>query len=238
MRQAIALQRGEGLPPEVADEQRDRLLAGFRWILVDEYQDIDAGQYELESALAGRTLEEGDRKPTLFAVGDDDQNIYAFSGVSVDFIRRPWRRMRWKPAVVPKCRWTTSSSGWPSGGDVRRRQHGLLLPTAHGAKGLEFDHVVVLDGGWGRAGRDEDADAPRRLYYVAMIRARQTLSLVRFDGSRPGPGASQSNVASEREGRGYAGRLHPLANDFLECPSVLCRPPAGVLPDAPAFSRQ
>ena len=34
------------------------------------------------------------------------------------------------------------------GRDVRRRQQGLLLLTAHRAKGLEFDHVVVLDGGW------------------------------------------------------------------------------------------
>jgi len=40
MQEAIALLRGTGLPPEEADEQRDRLLVGFRWILVDEYQDI------------------------------------------------------------------------------------------------------------------------------------------------------------------------------------------------------
>ena len=39
MRQAVALLRGQGLPPEEADEHRERLLAGFRWILVDEYQD-------------------------------------------------------------------------------------------------------------------------------------------------------------------------------------------------------
>ena len=208
MRQAVALLRGEGLPPEEADVQRDWPFAGFRWILVDEYQDIDADQYELISALAGRTLEEGDRKLTLFAVGDDDQNIDARSGATVEFIRRAWRGMRGKPAEVPKCRWTTSSSGWPSGGNVRRRQHGLLLLTAHGAKGLEFDHVVVLDGGWDRAGRDEEADAPRRLYYLALTRARQTLSLGRFDGSRAGPGASKSNIASERESRGYAGCTH------------------------------
>ena len=88
MRQATALLRGEGLPPEEADEQRERLLAGFRWILLDEYQDIDTEQYELISALAGRTLAEEDRKLTLFAVGDDDQNIYAFKGASVQFIRR------------------------------------------------------------------------------------------------------------------------------------------------------
>ena len=48
--------------------------------------------------------------------------------------------------------------------DVRRRQRGLLLLTAHRAKGLEFDHVVVLDGSWDRIGTGEDRDAPRRLY--------------------------------------------------------------------------
>ena len=88
MRSATALLRGEGLPPEEADEQRERLLAGFRWILVDEYQDIDGAQYDLISALAGRTLEDEDGRLTLFAVGDDDQNIYAFNGASVEFIRR------------------------------------------------------------------------------------------------------------------------------------------------------
>ena len=85
---AVKLLRGEGLLPEEADEQRGRLLAGFRWILVDEYQDIGSDQYDLISALAGRTLGDDDGKLTLFAVGDDDQNIYAFNGASVEFIRR------------------------------------------------------------------------------------------------------------------------------------------------------
>ena len=68
------------------------------------------------------------------------------------------------------------------GREVRRRQRGLLLSSAHRAKGLEFDHVAVLDGGWRRVGEDEDADAPRRLYYVAMTRARKTLMLARAEG--------------------------------------------------------
>ena len=63
------------------------------------------------------------------------------------------------------------------GRGVRRRQQGLVLTTAHRAMGLEFDHVIVLDGGWDRVGRDEDTDAPRRLYYVSKTRARQTLAL-------------------------------------------------------------
>ena len=88
MEQATALLRGEGLPPGESDEYRARLLAGFRWILVDEYQDIGPDQYDLISALAGRTLAEEDDKLSLFAVGDDDQNVYAFNGSSTEFIRR------------------------------------------------------------------------------------------------------------------------------------------------------
>ena len=412
MRQAVALLRGEGLPPEEADEQRDRLLAGFRWILVDEYQDIDSDQYALVSALAGRTLEDGDRKLTLFAVGDDDQNIYAFNGASVEFIRRfeadygpkpefltanyrstrhiieaanaliePARdRMKtghpiridrarakspsgsdwseldpvaqgrvqilparsdpiaqaqevmaellrlaelapswdWSKCVVIACEWKylepvrafcevhripsqmgneevprfwrlretralvewlreresrlvagTDLRDWldkrprgpwiellreavdehalETGGGaevpvdhfvewlaewgwkVRRRQRGLLLLTAHGAKGLEFDHVAVLDGGWDRAGEDEDPDAPRRLYYVAMTRARQTLALARLAETGPHRqfGAVQSGFVHESAPPVYAVRRHPFHPSIAGSPSVLQRSSRG-----------
>ncbi len=367
LREATALLNGEGMTPDDADDRRERVLAGFRWILVDEYQDIGADQYALISALAGRTLADDERKLTLFAVGDDDQNIYAFAGASVEFIRRfeedysarpqyltenyrsnrniieaanvviegssermkqgypirvnrgrakePWGgewseldpvgrgRVQILPAgetpitqaqVVmaelqrlsglasnwswPNCaaiarewdyldpvrslcelegipvqmanedssaiwllretqsllRWlqerdaalvrSADVAGWigkqrknewtellgqaatefqlefgdgeaPFGHfrewlaewsrDARRRQQGMLLLSAHRAKGLEFDHVALLDGGWNRTGRDEDADAARRLYYVAMTRARQTLSLAAMGAQNP-----------------------------------------------------
>jgi ATP-dependent DNA helicase RecQ len=61
--------------------------------------------------------------------------------------------------------------------DTRGDQRGLLLLTGHRAKGLEFDHVVLLDGGWGAASRGEDDDAPRRLFYVGMTRAQRTLAV-------------------------------------------------------------
>ena len=86
---AVKLLRGEKVPPGLEpDEVRDRLLAGFQHILVDEYQDIDAPQYELISAIAGRTLDDADQKLSILAVGDDDQNIYTFRGANVEFIRR------------------------------------------------------------------------------------------------------------------------------------------------------
>ena len=67
------------------------------------------------------------------------------------------------------------------GRQIRRRQRGLLLLTAHSAKGLEFDHVIVLDGDWNRLGGGNDADEKRRLYYVAMTRAKKILTLARLE---------------------------------------------------------
>lgn len=87
--EAIDLLTGKRQLPGLADDDdvRERLLAGYRYILVDEYQDIDQQQYALIAALAGRTLEQ-DAQLNLLAVGDDDQNIYQFRDTSNVFIRR------------------------------------------------------------------------------------------------------------------------------------------------------
>ncbi|WP_374342107.1 RecQ family ATP-dependent DNA helicase [Azonexus sp.] len=392
LREATALLEGRGLPPEDADTQRDRLLAGFRWIFVDEYQDIGPAQYALISALAGRKRNDEDGRLNLFAVGDDDQNIYAFAGASVEFIRkfaddyqaqtrflvenyrstaniiatanaliapagnrmkasqpirintargksppggewqdhdsvvqghvqilpagcsaeqqalavlteierlralgldlgataviaRQWKyldplraacearglpvsmadeaapplwRLRETQALLAfaEAHGTLVSSailsgwlaarpveGWASsvreavaafaddtqGAEVsldyfrdwlaewgranRRRQSGLLLLSAHRAKGLEFDHVFVLDGEW-LAQKGEDTDAARRLYYVAMTRARRTLTLARLDSG------------------------NPLIDDLPEHPALLRRPPCQWLPEPPGLNRR
>ena len=83
--------------------------------------------------------------------------------------------------------------------EVRRRQQGLLLTSAHRAKGLEFDHVVMLDGKWNAINRREDEEAPRRLYYVAMTRARETLALVDLDGHSNRASEDPPLAASSRE---------------------------------------
>ncbi|MCF8070331.1 MAG: RecQ family ATP-dependent DNA helicase [Desulfobacterales bacterium] len=89
IKDAIKLLKGEkDIPGTESDEHRDRLLAGYSHILVDEYQDIDEDQYELVSAIAGRSESEEDNRLTIMAVGDDDQNIYTFRGANIRFIRQ------------------------------------------------------------------------------------------------------------------------------------------------------
>lgn len=51
----------------------------FRYILIDEFQDINALQYEVIKLLAGHK--------NIFVVGDDDQSIYGFRGSNPKFMQ-------------------------------------------------------------------------------------------------------------------------------------------------------
>ena len=78
------------------------------------------------------------------------------------------------------------------GGQDDGEDGGLVLSTIHSSKGLEFEEVVlmdVLDGilpACGPPGRQADAaeraayEEERRLFYVAMTRARDRLTVFRF----------------------------------------------------------
>ncbi|MCF6187667.1 MAG: UvrD-helicase domain-containing protein, partial [Desulfobulbaceae bacterium] len=65
----------------------------------------------------------------------------------------------------------------------RNLENGIFLSTVHSIKGLEFDHVFVLDGNW-RKKTGREMEEERRLYYVAMSRARETLQLFASDNSQ------------------------------------------------------
>ncbi|MDR1349385.1 MAG: RecQ family ATP-dependent DNA helicase [Zoogloeaceae bacterium] len=85
-----AAEQGEANDDDIAAPSlaRDRLLAGLRFLLVDEYQDINADHYNLISALAGRTLQTEEDRLAIMVVGDDDQNIYSYNNTSAHYIRQ------------------------------------------------------------------------------------------------------------------------------------------------------
>jgi ATP-dependent DNA helicase Rep len=73
-----------GLPLKLLqrdDEARAKWQDRFRHVLVDEYQDTNAVQYDLLKALVG------DRNP-FTAVGDDDQSIYGWRGATIENLKR------------------------------------------------------------------------------------------------------------------------------------------------------
>lgn len=66
------------------DGQRKRWQDRFRYIQIDEFQDVNPVQYELAAVLAGEAR-------NLFVVGDDDQSIYGFRGATPDILQRFFR---------------------------------------------------------------------------------------------------------------------------------------------------
>jgi ATP-dependent DNA helicase Rep len=63
--------------PEIADKWQNRL----RYLLVDEYQDTNACQYQLLKLLTGVRAQ-------FTAVGDDDQAIYGWRGADIDNLKK------------------------------------------------------------------------------------------------------------------------------------------------------
>ncbi len=63
--------------PDIAEKWQNRL----RYLLVDEYQDTNAGQYQLLKLLTGVRAQ-------FTAVGDDDQAIYGWRGADIDNLKK------------------------------------------------------------------------------------------------------------------------------------------------------
>jgi len=60
---------------------------------------------------------------------------------------------------------------------------GIRLVTMHGCKGLEYDYVFLPDCNEGklphkRAKQEEEIEEERRMFYVAMTRAREKLEIL------------------------------------------------------------
>lgn len=91
--------------------------------------------------------------------------------------------------------------------DGGRRKEGAALMTIHGAKGLEYDHVLILgvnEGNIPKYRREEEIgpqalEEERRIFYVGMTRARESLTLLYLEGGANGKGAPSRFLEQVRE---------------------------------------
>lgn len=79
------------------------------------------------------------------------------------------------------------TSNMKKNGRLRQQEeHAVTLATFHGAKGLEFDKVYLIDANEGiipykKAVLDKDIEEERRLFYVGMTRAKNVLKVCYVD---------------------------------------------------------
>lgn len=101
-------------------EARARWQDRLRYLLVDEYQDTNAIQYELLRLLAGERAD-------FTAVGDDDQSIYGWRGATIDNLRR-------LPADYPALKVIALEQNYRSTGSILRAANAVI---AHNPKLFE-----------------------------------------------------------------------------------------------------
>jgi len=104
-----------GLPHKLLqrdDECRAKWQDMLRYVLVDEYQDTNAIQYELLKSLVGE-------RAMFTAVGDDDQSIYGWRGATIDNLRR-------LPQEFPKLKVIPLEQNYRSTGHILRAANAVI----------------------------------------------------------------------------------------------------------------
>ena len=94
------------------DEVRAKWQAQFRHVLVDEYQDTNAVQYDLLKQLVGE-------RGIFNAVGDDDQSIYGWRGATIDNLKR-------LPQDFPKLKVIALEQNYRSTGYILRAANAVI----------------------------------------------------------------------------------------------------------------
>ena len=82
-----------------------------------------------------------------------------------------------------------------------RQQEGVRLMTMHAAKGLEFDTVYIIEANEGqipykKALKEQGTEEERRLFYVAMTRAKEQLKII-YVKKKNGKDVSPSRFVEE-----------------------------------------
>ena len=104
-----------GLPLKLLQRDAEVLAkwqGTFHHILVDEYQDTNAVQYELLKALVGA-------RGLFTAVGDDDQSIYGWRGATIDNLKR-------LPLDYPKLKLIALEQNYRSTGNILRAANHVI----------------------------------------------------------------------------------------------------------------
>jgi ATP-dependent DNA helicase Rep len=91
---------------------RAKWEATLRYVLVDEYQDTNAIQYELLKAIVGE-------RALFTAVGDDDQSIYGWRGATIDNLKR-------LPQEYPLLKVIALEQNYRSTGNILRAANNVI----------------------------------------------------------------------------------------------------------------
>jgi len=139
------------------DEVRAKWQAALGHVLVDEYQDTNATQYEVLKALVGE-------RGRFTAVGDDDQSIYGWRGATLDNLKK-------LPVDYPSLKVIKLEQNYRSTSAILRAANNVIGPNPK-----LFPKTLFSELGEGEPVRIVDADseaheAERTVARIQSLRA-------------------------------------------------------------------
>ena len=144
------------------DDVRTKWQAALGHVLVDEYQDTNATQYEVLKALVG----DGGR---FTAVGDDDQSIYGWRGATLDNLKK-------LPIDYPTLKVVKLEQNYRSTSGILRAANNVIAPNPK-----LFPKTLFSELGEGEPVRVVDADseaheAERAVARIQSLRAGEAIT--------------------------------------------------------------
>ena len=142
-------------------EVREQVQQNMGHVLVDEYQDTNATQYELLKYMVGE-------RGRFTAVGDDDQSIYGWRGATLDNLKK-------LPIDYPELKVIKLEQNYRSTSAILRAANNVigpnpkLFPKTLWSDLGEGEPVRVVDGD------NEEHEAERAVNRVLSLRAGDTL---------------------------------------------------------------
>ena len=163
-----------GLPLKLLqnhEDVRQKWQAQMGHVLVDEYQDTNATQYEVLKYLVGD-------KARFTAVGDDDQSIYGWRGATLDNLRK-------LPVDFPNLKVITLEQNYRSTSAILRAANNVIGPNPK-----LFPKNLWSDLGEGEPVRVVDADteeheAERAVARIQSLRSGMEVVATSTAGSAP-----------------------------------------------------
>ena len=144
------------------DAVRAKWQAALGHVLIDEYQDTNATQYEVLKALVGE-------RGHLTAVGDDDQSIYGWRGATLDNLKK-------LPIDYPTLKVITLEQNYRSTSAILRAANNVIGPNPK-----LYPKTLFSELGEGEPVRVVDADseaheAERTVARILSLRAGETIT--------------------------------------------------------------
>jgi ATP-dependent DNA helicase Rep len=183
-----------GLPHRLLQrdaEVRGQLQQQLRYLLVDEYQDTNAIQYDLLKLLAGEGA-------MFTAVGDDDQSIYGWRGATIENLKR-------LPRDFPRLKVIALEQNYRSTGSILRAANCVI-----GNNPKLYEKKLWSDLGDGEPVAlvecdGEEHEAERVVARIQSWRANGAPTLAAHAAALPPEGASPALGAARRPASGALG---------------------------------